>query len=748
MQQGRASEGLDLIAAAARSRPGAMDILSNLAAAQLTCRQFEAALSTCETILAQEPQNPFALDNSGVALLNLGRHDEAIARFDRILSLEPGRIRTLLNRANALAALRRYDDALAAYDAVLRLAPSDIDALNNKGNVLSELRRYDEALASYTQLLSVRPDYLDGLNNRGNVLSSLGRYEEALVDYARLLTGQPDNVIALYNSGEAFRCLHRYQEAAAAFQRALTLKPDYVEAYGKLALVMRMQYRLNEALAIADQGLAIKADDANLLYLRGNIASRLGRTEQAEADLAAALARDPNHPAAFGELMWQRLLNCAWTSVREGLDQLLATSRPTGEFIPPLLLLGLIDDPERHFEFASRAQGSAAPALSAPRPEPVARDRIRVAYLSADFHIHPTAFLTAELFEQHDRCRFEIIGISYGPDDGSDIRARIKQGLDVFHDVSSLADDAAANLLRSLSVDVAVSLKGHTDDARLNILTTRPAGVQAQYLGYPGTTGAPFIDYVIADPFVLPFDQQAFYSEKIVHLPDCYQVNDRKRDMGGEPSSRAALGLPDHGFVFGCFNASWKISEATFDLWMRILNRVPGSVLWLLESNAVATKNLRNAAESRGVRGDRLIFADRTDFAAHMARYRRMDLFLDTLPYNAHTTASDALWMGVPVLSCSGRAFASRVGGSLLHAAGLPELSVTNLSDCEEQAVALAMDSGKLGTLKARLQQNRLSCPLFDSQRFARHIEAAYARMVDLWRKGQAPQSFSVERIS
>jgi predicted O-linked N-acetylglucosamine transferase (SPINDLY family) len=351
----------------------------------------------------------------------------------------------------------------------------------------------------------------------------------------------------------------------------------------------------------------------------------------------------------------------------------------------------------------------------------------------------------AELFELHDRDRFDVIGISFGRDDRSEVRARLMRAFDRFHDVASTSNRAVVSLLQELEVDIAVDLKGHTEGARLAILAARPAPLQVSYLGYPGTMGVDFIDYVIADGIVLPVDQQPFYPEKIVHLPDSYQVNDSKRRIASRIPTRRELGLPDHGFVFCCFNNNWKINAAMFDIWMRLLAAVDGSVLWLFRSNDLATANLRAEAKARGIDPARLVFAPFLDLPDHLARLKRAELFLDTLPCNAHTTASDALWAGLPVLTCIGDTFAGRVAASLLNGVGLPELVTNGLDEYEALALRLARDRPLLQSIRRKLEQNRLSSPLFDTDRFRRHLEAAYTTMWEMHRRGESPRSFRVD---
>jgi predicted O-linked N-acetylglucosamine transferase (SPINDLY family) len=387
----------------------------------------------------------------------------------------------------------------------------------------------------------------------------------------------------------------------------------------------------------------------------------------------------------------------------------------------------------------------AAPDVVFRRATHQANGRLRLAYLSADFHRHATAVLISELLELHERSGFEVVGVSFGPDDGSDTRKRIIAAFDRHIEIAGKNDEDAARLIADLGTDIAIDLKGHTKDARPGILAYRPAPIQVNYLGYPGTMGVPYLDYIMADPIVLPFDQQAHFSEKIVHLPDCYQVNDRKRQIASHTPTREELGLPPKGFVFCCFNNSWKITPTVFDVWMRLLQAVEGSVLWLLRDNEIAETNLRREAASRGIDPARLIFAGRLPLAEHLARHRLADLFLDTLPYNAHTTASDALWAGLPVITCRGETFAGRVAASLLQAAGLPELVTNCLADYEALALKLARDAVALSAVKAKLARERDTCALFDSVRFARHIESAYRTMWEIFQRGEAPKSFHVE---
>jgi predicted O-linked N-acetylglucosamine transferase (SPINDLY family) len=386
------------------------------------------------------------------------------------------------------------------------------------------------------------------------------------------------------------------------------------------------------------------------------------------------------------------------------------------------------------------------PAAKTPRwqGERYRHDRIRIAYLSADFRQHPLSFLTAGMFESHDKSRFEITAISFGVDDDSEIRARVKASFERFVDARASSDAQIADLLKALEIDIAVDLMGFTTDSRTGIFARRPAPIQLHYMGYPGTMAARYIDYMVADRVVIPDHQQASYSEKLICLPNSYFVNDTGRQIADKMFSRAELGLPPSGFVFCCFNSNHKITPLVFDRWMRILKQVEGSVLWLLPGHATAADNLRKEARARGVDAERLIFAGRMSPPDHLARHRAADLFLDTLPYNAHTTACDALWTGLPVLTCLGEAFVGRVAASLLHAVGLPELITTTLDEYQHLAVDLATTPDKLAAIRAKLANHRLTMPLFDTRLFTRHIEAAYAAMHARQQAGLAPDHIVV----
>jgi protein O-GlcNAc transferase len=678
--------------------------------ALLKCQQGQAAAAhpLISRAAAARPQSIEALSVLLAVLLAVDRPEEALAVSDRILSINPRDADTHYNRAVLLTRLGRSEDALAGYGQALALRTNDVAALFNRATVLARLRRYDEALVDYGRALALAPDHVEALINRANVLSKLGHRQEALAAYDRVLAMRPDSVMAINNRAAVLKQLNRYHEALASYERALAVDPGNFDAH----------------------------------YNRGNTLMRLNRQAEGLAELERARANRPDDAEALNALAISYLHTCHWSKAAGLLG---ALKDHLWDGMDPFTLLAFDTTPAEQLACA-RAEIERTAAVSkrfAVRDRKHAA-RLRIAYLSADFHIHPTAWLAARLFELHDRKRFEIVGVSFGPDDGSDIRTRLIKSFDQFHEVAACADGEVAKLLDDLEVDIAIDLKGHTENKRPGILAYRPAPVQVSYLGFVGTTGADFIDYVIADRIVLPFDRQPFFTERIVHLPDTYWVTDSTLPVPRDAPPRSEMDLPEEAFVLCCFNNSFKITSAIFDIWMRILGKVEGSVLWLLQSNDLAVGNLRREALARGVDPSRLVFAPRVALADHLARLRLAGLVLDTLPYNAHTTTSDALWMGVPVVTCMGSTFPGRVAASLLHAVGLPELVTASLDDYEALAVALATDCDRMAAVRRKLAANRLTQPLFDTDRFRRHLEAAYATMWDIWQRGEPPRSFSV----
>ena len=745
-QRGDHAEAVRQIDAALKLNPNSVSAHSNRGSALKELEQFDAALASYDKALALKPDHPEILYNRAGVLQTLGQHADALASLDRALTIKPDYIDALINRGTVLYELDRLDAALASYDRALALNPNHAQAHNNRGTVLRRLEQPEEAIASYDRAIAIMPGHAEAFYNRGIALAELRRHDAALADYERALALKPDHAEALNNRAATLKLLDRPEEAMASFDRALALKPNYPEALFNRGWLLVEQSRLADALADFDRAIALRPDHAEAHFSRGIALERMSRLEEALPSYERAMALDPSQKYLAGTRLHVKMHLCDWRDFDADCARLVASVADGKIASTPFLLLPLPSSPAAQRQCATLYAADRCPAAAAPlwNGERYHHDRIRIAYLSADLHDHATAYLMAGLFERHDRSTFETVAISFGPAQDGEMRRRLTRSFDRFIDVAAESDHAAAKLVRDLEVDIAVDLKGFTQGARTAILAARPAPIQVSYIGYPGTMGASYIDYLIADRFVVPPEQYEAYSERIAWLPDSYQVNDQDRKISDVTPSRAQAGLPEHGFVFCSFNNTYKITPDVFDVWMRLLREIDGSVLWLLEANSSAPNNLRRGAEQRGVSAERLIFAPKLKLEDHLARQRLAHLFLDTLYYNAHTTASDALWSGLPVVTCPGTTFASRVAGSLLHAVGVPELVTTSLADYEALALALARDPAQLAALKSRLARNRATHPLFDTERFARHIEAAYTTMWQRQQRGDAPESFAV----
>ena len=597
----------------------------------------------------------------------------------------------------------------------------------------------------YGAVLRASPRHAQALYLLGFVHFQRGQFDDAERLIGQSLQVNPQSPDAWYNRGCTLQRLQRNAEAASCFDRAVALKPDYDEAWTNRGVALLAQRRHAEALESFGRALALKPLDREALSNRGTTLFELRRYEEASADYDALFKLAPDFPYAAGNAALARAYCCDWRRLKEDRERLHAGLQAGRAVVAPHATTLIVDDPQDQLRAAETwvaERCSEMPALW--RGERYRHDRIRMAYLSADYHSHATAYLAAGLFEAHDNARFETVAISFGPDDQSEMRKRLMRAFDRFIDVRDKSDHATAMLLREMEIDIAVDLKGFTQEGRPGILAYRPAPVQVSYLGHPGTMGARYIDYLIADRRIVPEGHERYYSEKIVCLPDSYQVNDRKRRIAERTPSRRDEGLPDAGFVFCSFNGSFKITPEVFDVWMRLLKSVEGSVLWLLDDNPAAMRNLKREALARGVPAQRVVFAPRRPLDEHLARHRLADLFLDTLPCNAHTTASDALWAGLPLLTCIGRTFAGRVAASLLFAVQRPELVTDSLSSYEAMAMKLARDPAALAQLKAKLAAERNAAALFDTERFARHLETAYVTMWERYQRGMPAESFSV----
>lgn len=651
--------------------------------------------------------------NAGIQFHQAGRLQDAENIYRQLLAVQPRHPEVL--HLMGVCAHQKGDHASAVklIEAAVDIQPGHPAAHNSLGAVLLALGQPGEALAALQRAVDLSPDYAEAWTNRGIALGELRRSDEALASYDQALRLGYDSPLLHFNRARLLQLLGRLEEALGAYGLTLAQIPGYREAWHNL----------------------------------GVLQEKLGRLAEAQASYERAVQLEPEAPCTRGHLLFVRLRRGDWKGIDTLASTILRAIDAGQAAAEPFPVLAIDSSPQQQLRCAQAyaadkfPAGMALPVIPAPVEAPT---RLRLAYFSADFHDHATAHLIAEVFERHDRSRFELIAFSFGPPSDDPWRRRLVAAFDRFEEVGDLTDREIALRARALGVHVAVDLKGYTQDCRTGIFAHRAAPIQVNYLGYPGTLGVPWMDYLIADPVVVPATDRDLYAEKIVALPDCYQPNDSTKVIAGAVPSRAELGLPEDGFVFCCFNNNYKITPDVFALWMRLLTRVPGSVLWLLAAPPEAMQALRGEAVGHGIAAERLVFAERAPLAEHLARHARADLFLDTFHCNAHTTASDALWAGLPVLTRLGRAFPGRVAASLLTAAGLPELIAADAAEYEALAVAFAEDPVRLAGLRQRLAAQKGACALFDCERYTRKLEAAFEAM---WRRhaaGEAPAHLDI----
>lgn len=708
--------------------------------------QLDSAQAVFERILAMQPREFNTLHALGVVVAMRGDLNTAEELFRRALAINPKYFLGFVNLGNVQRQIGKREAALKSLDRARALRPDEPEVHNARGVLLADMKKYPDAIRSFDLAISLKPDYAAAYNNRGNALletnnprAALASIEQALARSPEVPEFQRNRALALYELGE-------YEAAVAVYRQVLATHPDDAEAFNGLCVAYGELRRFDMALDAAQRASELRKDYAEALFNLGTILSKVNRYPDAIESFKRALVRMPEDAQTNFMLQHARMKICDWREFDEGVRKIERFVRQGENLGSPFPLLGLTDDPGVQLRAATnyvRRLGAEAGALG-PIPIREGGKKIRIGYFSADFHDHATMYLMAGLFERHDKDKFELVAFSFGPDKQDGMRARATKAFDRFIDVTQMSHLEVAKLARSLEIDIAIDLKGYTDGARTEIFAHRVAPVQVNYLGYPGTMGAGFMDYLIADPVLVPESHRQHYSEKIVDMPYSYQVNDSERGISDEPFTREEAGLPEAAFVFCDFNSNYKITPATFDMWMMILHAVDGAVLWLLEDCEAAADNLRTEARARGVDPKRLVFAPRIPLDRHLARIRLADLFLDTEPYNAHTTLSDALWAGVPAVTLLGDSFAGRVGASLLNAIGLAELVVTNRAGYVSLATALATSPQRIAALRGMLLRNRLNSPLFDTASFARHLETAFTMIQQRYLDGLPPAHLSV----
>jgi predicted O-linked N-acetylglucosamine transferase (SPINDLY family) len=744
----------------------------------------DAALEDYDLALSLDPSYAYAWCNRGSVLEGLGRRQEALESYERALALDPHDAMTHYNRGSVLKDLKRLEESLTSYAAAIALNPDYAEAYVNQGNVLQKLQQHAAAVESFGRAIELRPIFAEAFQGRGLSQHALQHFEEAIGSYDAAIALNREYADAYVNRGNVLQQLRRHSAAVESFGRAIELNPLFAEAFQGRGLSWYFLRRVGDALTDYNRAIALKPDMPAAYHYRGHLFSELNLYHDAVRDLtkaaelnpdaenfqslAAALVRlkqfdlaitnydkatalDPGSAYLIGSSRLAKMHACHWDGLEADLDLIAEGIRAGNPVCEPMPFAAMLDSPALQRSVAEiwvrdrvshvlGPQGQPRPLTGGlPEHSPVfSAGKIRIGYFSADFRTHPVALLTAGVFEHHDRSKFEVTAFAFGPETSDAMQVRLAKAFDRLVDVRQQSNPGVAALARELGIDIAVDLNGFTEHSRTEIFALRAAPIQINFLGYPGTLGAQFMDYLIADRIVIPRAQQAHYAEQIVYLPNSFMPFDSNTVISDKIFTREELGLPPTGFVFCCFSNNYKIMPEIFNRWMSILSRVEDSVLWLSQVNVMAIRNLRTEAERRGVAGGRLIFANRMiSLPEHLARLKVADLFLDTYPYNAHATAMDALWAGVPLLTYAGQSFASRVAASLLCTAGLPEFVAGSAEQYEEKAVELAKHS--TGIRQARRKLSLRDTALFDTVLYTRNIEAAYEAIYERFRSGLPP---------
>ena len=704
--------------------------------------QLEQKLNKANKTHALKPNRAEAYGNMGFALQKQNKLEEAIEAYNKALTIKPDYVSVYYNMGIALKGQGKLEKAIVAYNKALAIKPDYVDAYYNMGIALHDHGKLEKAIVAYKKALAIKPDYVDAYKNMGNALQDQLKLEEAIEAYNKALAIRPDDAGAYNSMGIAFKEQLKLEKAIEAYQKALTIKPDYAIAYSNMGNALQEQLKLEEAVEAYKKALIIKPDYVNAYKNMGNALKEQGKLKEAIEAYKKLLAIKTDHEAARVENLYISARLCNWEIIAKDVN-LIPKLGISEKHVLPFSLLSLEDAPERHLTRAKiYAKANYLQKALPPRDRPSKRPkRIRIGYFSTDFKEHPVAYCIAKVLELHNRDQFEVFGYSVHGSSSSEMRKQLEKSFDSFADVQNMNDKDIALQARQDKIDIAVDLNGYSGRARTGIFAYRAAPIQINYLGYPGTMGSNFMDYIVADRFLIPGENQKYFSEKQIYLPDVYLPTDNTLPFSNEPSSRFDLGLPDNGFVFCAINNSYKVNQRVFDIWMRLLKSVGDSVLWLLEPNKIVKANLKKEANRRGVTSDRLVFAKHVSHEKYLSQFHQADIFLDTFPYGAGTTASNALWAGLPIVTKSGQGYTARMAGSMLNAIGLPELITETEKDYEALIMDLATNPRKLAKIKDKLATNRLTQPLFNTELYTKYLENGYQQAYQNYFDGNPPQT-------
>ena len=711
---GKTNESIKSFAKVIELNPKYADAYNNLGVALQEKGDLDESIKHLNTALSLRPNYVQAYNNVGIAYKKKGKLSLATKHIKKAIFLNPNYFEAYNNLATIFQEEGKANQAIQYFNKALLLNPSYSEAHYNLGLAFSEINEFDNAIKSYEKALSLKPNYPEVYNSLAIIISEQGNTDEAIKLFNKAILLKPDYSEAYFNIAIIFKKKNRLNEALASYQKAINFKPDYVESFYNIAIIYEEQFKLNQAIESFDKALFIRPDydkaQAQKLYQKAQICD--WKTAQQDKKLFSALGTFKNH-------------------------------------IPPFTMLFFEDEPRNHYLRSKLYANKKYLQKQIPfkKTQKIStKKRLRIGYFSSDLQNHATMYLASKIFEDYNKEKFEVYVYSFGESlEDDEVRIKLKNSADVFKDVIDFSDKDIAILAREDQIDIAIDLKGYTKNSRTGIFAYRAAPIQINFLGYPGTMGANFFDYIIADKTIIPESKRSFYSEEIIYMPHAYQPTSHSSVISNKTFTKSEMDLPNNGFIFCCFNNSYKISQNEFRIWMRILNKVENSVLWLIESNKWAKQNLHKEAESHGIASERLIFANKLPHSDHLARLRLADLFLDTFNVNAHTTASDALWAGTPVITKLGKGFASRVAASLLKALGLSELITQNENEYENLILKIANSPKKLSEIKEKLFSNKFSKPLFNSEMYIGHLEDAYNQVFENHLKGSKSKTIYIK---
>ena len=698
-------------------------------------------------ILKIYPKNTDAFCFQSVVAAHKSEFRKALTWIDKAIQVAPNNSVAYLNKGNILKDLGRYSEAINCYDKALAIEPNFVDAISNKGNVLQDLGRYSEAIICYDEAILIEPNFSEAYKNQGNALQRLGKYREAIISYRSAIALKNDFTLAWTNMGLAHHNLKNYDQSIYFHEKALELDFNCVQAWVNKGSSLHEKYQYMNAIECFNNAIEINSNFVEAWVEKGNSTYKLGLYDEALVCYQRAFSLNKEVDLLLGKIIYTKQNMAYWDGIENDTDKAIAGILSGEKCIAPLIAISLIDSPQLALKAAENiiSQKEALKTHTYPIKKNT-HQKIHIGYFSGDFKSHPVSFLIAELIEIHDRSRFKIFAFSLDKSPSEDLmRTRLVDIFDQFIDAEDMTHSEIASISKNLEIDIAVDLGGHTEGGAIDLFSQRLAPIQVNYLGYAGTSGARYMDYIIADKTVIPTSSQQYYSEKIAYLPDTFMVDDTNRIPSSKVFSKLEFGLPEHGIIFCCFNNGSKFNRSILVSWAKILLKVEGSIFWISENNHFFKENLLKEFIDLGINSERVIFAKKMDsMGDYLARYVVADLFLDTYPYNAHTTAIDALKSGLPLITCTGESFAGRVATSLLHSIKMPELIATNLEEYEALAIELAQNPEKLEQIKFKLANNRLTAPLFNTPRFTKNIEAAYIKMHERKQADLQPDHISI----